>query len=901
MESSKSMDPDIRALFSYGGGSKRLIDRQEVEGALTSLCLTSVSYGGYLLIMRSECDMILSDEPHIALIMWLNLETGRFFARIWNRTVTTGRIKDMAEFLEICRAHFMSGKPCLGLPVINDMISDRPFMVSHSPIPRRISKKCKKTLGQGTHIDAQSCPECLKLEDNKELADYKVECKKEVFTNEELDHGCEGDVRIHPEVDYMDAEQKIQFDGDDPLFYDTSITNSFAEDDMKYKCPACNQIFNNRNFASHMSKNHPDLHPDFIDEDYESFRVEDEKGVNEFTLDLFSNEADNGSYQDSELRAKKQYNYKRFNCPWCNRGDKKYYTRAYLEIHMKIRHFWGTFSCLHCEHKADFAADLIEHMKEEAHLEKTDVQCPQCKDNIPLTEIQCHYENCISEQTLVCPWCPNTLYDRSQELEFIAHKKKVHLWGNFSCKVCNFKTELSKDLIKHVGEHRETTSVECPECCLELTSLEIESHYKACVTKAINNTCPWCSKKFESHSACHTHKKMIHLWNRFSCEKCAHKSNFSEELIDHMNKEDHKGPVSCPNCKTMIPMAEFVSHYKQCLRGKWLKCQWCPKVFRSYNGTFFIHRRKVHFWGIFKCPQCDIVKNFAEDLLSHMKEENHFKNINIKCPYCANMIPFIDIVAHYKDCIADLGKGEGYSKSAKCLKCKQKFPKNVILSHQKTCRPVLKRGRKWACPYCDLKLGVKLTYEHKRHKVMTHFWGNFVCPNCGIKCGFAKDLLQHMDNEMHDAPVRCPECMDLIEKGVIEEHYKACAGTWTFSRDKKEVLTEQSIEEGNMEQDEQKSLYRYENNFSGYRLVSMPIKYKCPACNQIFNKRNFASHMSTNHPDLHPDFIDEDYESFRVEDVKGVDQFTLGLYSKEADNGSYQGSEPKAKKRYNYT
>ena len=789
MESSKPMDPDIRALFSTGRSSKCLIDREEVEGALASLCLNSVSYGGYLLIMRSECDVILSDEPHIALIMWLNLETGRFFARIWSQTVTTGSVKDMSEFLEICRAHFMSGKPCLGLPVSNNMNSDTAFIVSHSPIPRRISIKCKKTLGQGTSIDVQSCTECLKLEDVKESADYKVQCKTEVFANEDSSHIYEGDA-LHPEVEYMVTEPEIKFEDDDPVCYDASIANTLVEDDLK--------IF----------KKHPSL----IDEDY----VEDPKGVNEFILDRYSDEV---------LKAKKQsYHYsKKHTCPWCtfNKiGDKKlHFSRAKLENHMKRKHFWGTFSCPQCEHIAYFATDLIAHMKQEGHLEETDVKCPQCKDNFPLAEIQGHYKYCIYKQILVCPLCPNMLFDRSQDLEFIEHKKKVHLWGNFSCMLCNFKTEFSKDLVKHVGEHSETAFVECPECCVELTSLEIESHYKACVTTAINNTCHWCSKRFASYSACQTHKKMVHFWNKFKCERCAHKANFAEELIDHMEKEDHKGPVTCPNCKNMISTAEFVSHYKECLRGKWLKCQWCSKVFTSLSGTFFTHRRKVHFWGIFKCPQCDIVKNFAQDLLSHMEEENHFQHSNIKCPYCASMVSFIDIVTHYKECIADLGKKDGFSKSSKCHKCKQKFPKDEILSHQRTCKPGVKGDPKWECTYCDLKLDLTQTHEQKRHKVMTHHWGEFVCPNCEAKYGFAKDLLQHMVDKMHDAPVRCPECMDLIQTGLIEGHYKACAGTWTFSRDKEEVLKEEILEEGNHVQEEQKRLHRYENKYRGYLVL----------------------------------------------------------------------------------
>ena len=228
-----SMDPDIKALFSSETSSKGLIDGKDIDGALAALCLKRVRYGGYILVMRSECDIIISGEPHIALFMWLNLETGRFIARIWSQTITTGHAKTLAEFMEACRVHFMSGKPCLGLPAVDDVHLNEKFVISNSPIPRRISRNCHKTLGQNTSIEAQSCSECLKLEECPKWDNSKTEFEKDIIPSTEnlLDNSGKGRVPKGSEMEYMDVDYKLHINDKDPLWEE--VNNSVGEDIIK--------------------------------------------------------------------------------------------------------------------------------------------------------------------------------------------------------------------------------------------------------------------------------------------------------------------------------------------------------------------------------------------------------------------------------------------------------------------------------------------------------------------------------------------------------------------------------------------------------------------------------------------------------------------------------------------
>ena len=65
----------------------------EMKKALASLFLTTVDFGKFLLVMRSECDLIIRGEPYMAYMMWLNVETGQIISRTWNQTVCTGYVK----------------------------------------------------------------------------------------------------------------------------------------------------------------------------------------------------------------------------------------------------------------------------------------------------------------------------------------------------------------------------------------------------------------------------------------------------------------------------------------------------------------------------------------------------------------------------------------------------------------------------------------------------------------------------------------------------------------------------------------------------------------------------------------------------------------------------------------
>ena len=165
------------------------LNLDEARGVLASMSLTSVPFGRYLLVMRTECDVIIGGEPYVALVLWLNLETGKFMARIWNQTVTAGDAVSLEKFTEACQTHFSQGKPCLGYPEDEQEQVDQEYLTSQTPVPRKISKMCHKTLGGEAGATTHSCEECLKLRDCKQFDpnDLAANCKVEILSDNEED------------------------------------------------------------------------------------------------------------------------------------------------------------------------------------------------------------------------------------------------------------------------------------------------------------------------------------------------------------------------------------------------------------------------------------------------------------------------------------------------------------------------------------------------------------------------------------------------------------------------------------------------------------------------------------------------------------------------------------------
>ena len=166
-------------------------DRGEAEAALASMSLASLSLtDGHLVVMRDSFDVRVAGEPYHALMLLLDVRSGRYMARIWNRTEFRGEAVTLDQLTEACRRHFFSGRPCVGYPEDEDEQGMHEFLVSQTPVPRKISKACHRLLNDPLEGDAtyepksDACPECLKLKDSKAVnLAAAAHCKVEIMSD----------------------------------------------------------------------------------------------------------------------------------------------------------------------------------------------------------------------------------------------------------------------------------------------------------------------------------------------------------------------------------------------------------------------------------------------------------------------------------------------------------------------------------------------------------------------------------------------------------------------------------------------------------------------------------------------------------------------------------------------
>ena len=95
--------------------------------------------------------------------------------------------------------------------------------------------------------------------------------------------------------------------------------------------------------------------------------------------------------------------------------------------------------------------------------------------------------------------------------------------------------------------------------------------------------------------------------------------------------------MDCPDCSKKIDWTKIESHYKACV-NQGMKCPWCTKKFSGMGGTFNEHRKRVHLWGVFRCPECQYKAHFAKDLVEHMLGEEHTRDQLVFCYQGPNSI-----------------------------------------------------------------------------------------------------------------------------------------------------------------------------------------------------------------------------------------------------------------------
>jgi len=213
-----------RSLSDDCKGSRRPdFSASDAISALKTLSFTSVALGDHLLVMNYKEDATICGEPYIAFQLWLNMKSGKVFSRVWGQTVARAKVHTLDQFVEICNDHFR-GRPCLGCPLEDN--EGEQFVISQTPVPRKISLECQNVLEKDIDPDENCCKECQKLRpeairecegDASETRDiFQPQIKLEVAEDhdwEQAKNPLEGCSQQHPLNDVRDGEHSA--DGED--------------------------------------------------------------------------------------------------------------------------------------------------------------------------------------------------------------------------------------------------------------------------------------------------------------------------------------------------------------------------------------------------------------------------------------------------------------------------------------------------------------------------------------------------------------------------------------------------------------------------------------------------------------------------------------------------------------
>ena len=245
------------------GSSRPDFEADDASVMLETLSLTSFLRNDYIIVTRPDFDVTVYGEPYIALMLFYNIKSGQYLARLWNKTLESGEAMTLEHLADICERHFLQRPLCLGCPESEEDVESCAFFISQSPFPRRISRACSGFMDESCTSNSTACHECAVMSSAESI---KVEEAMEndvdeTFEEETMPPPC------WPKVEYGEEEQNHLIPSEEGEMVGHLESweefEGYQEDDVML-CNECNKVFKSkRSLYGHMKEKHrsaPEVH-----------------------------------------------------------------------------------------------------------------------------------------------------------------------------------------------------------------------------------------------------------------------------------------------------------------------------------------------------------------------------------------------------------------------------------------------------------------------------------------------------------------------------------------------------------------------------------------------------------------------------------------------------------------
>ncbi|UYV71655.1 hypothetical protein LAZ67_8004009 [Cordylochernes scorpioides] len=330
-------------------------------------------------------------------------------------------------------------------------------------------------------------------------------------------------------------------------------------------------------------------------------------------------------------------------------------------------------------------------------------------------------------------------------MESLIARQQKHSGENpHLCPHCDYKTNYSNDLKKHIRTHTGEKPHLCPHCDYRTNqSSTLKTHIRA-HTGEKPQLCPHCDYRTNQSSNLKTHIRTHTGEKPQLCPHCDYRTNQSSHLKRHIRSHTGEKPQLCPHCDYRTNESSNLKTHIRTHTGE--KPQLCPHCDYRTNQSSNL-KRHIRSHTSEKpqlCPHCDYRTNNSSNLKIHIR--THTGEKPHLCPHC-------DYRTNQSSTLKTHIRAHTGEKPQLCPNCDYRTNYSSTLKrHIRT-----HTGEKpHFCPHCDyrtnnssnLKIHIRTHTGEKPH----------LCPHCDYRTNQSSTLKTHIRAHTGEKPQLCPYC-----------------------------------------------------------------------------------------------------------------------------------------------